>query len=129
MLYTSKMSGRREIYCVEWPTGAKLQQVSTNGGNHATWSRDGSRILFAGEPVGSGYFQVDVTREPSISFSTPRPLFDGDFDYTNYLGFTPSRDGDRFVTVRLANTEEQRDPYFISLIENWDAPFRDGEQR
>src|SRR5205814_9829043 len=44
--YESAESGRTEIYVRKFSAGADKWQVSTEGGDHALWSRHGSELYF-----------------------------------------------------------------------------------
>jgi len=44
--FTSDETGRNEIYIQRFPEGAVRVQVSSNGGDKARWSRQGSELFF-----------------------------------------------------------------------------------
>lgn len=125
ILISSRSSGKSEVYCLDWPSGEGMKQVSTNGGQLPVWSPDGKRIIFCSAD-GSEYFEVNVTRDPGMSFSRPRALFSGDAQVGTLAQFPelePSHDGTRYVVVRRGEGEAEQSPFYISIIENWDAPF------
>lgn len=126
MLYESSRSGREEIYCVEWPTGAGLQQVSTEGGKDPNWSTNGSRAIFSSNEDGE-FLQADANRNGPLSFSRPRRLFPDGVDSSDLAQLSPTHQEGQLVAVRSSSDEVPRDPYFISIIENWHESFREHE--
>ena len=61
LAYASDVSGRYEVYVQSFPGGGGKRQVSTGGGNHPRWRRDGRELFYyAGDgklmaaPVRSG---------------------------------------------------------------------------
>jgi hypothetical protein len=46
--YNSDESGRYEIYVQAFPMPGRRSQVSVNGGQNATWRRDGKELYFVG---------------------------------------------------------------------------------
>ncbi|MFM8535129.1 MAG: TolB family protein [Acidimicrobiia bacterium] len=45
MAFTSDQSGRPEIFLTRYPSADGRIQVSTDGGRHPVWSRDGRRLF------------------------------------------------------------------------------------
>src|SRR5262249_39833700 len=46
LAYASDVSGRYEVYVQSFPGGGGKRQVSTGGGNHPRWRRDGRELFY-----------------------------------------------------------------------------------
>ncbi len=114
--YTSRESGRFEIYVQTVPRSDRKWPVSTSGGFEPRWRADGHEVYYLSEdrtlmavPVGAG-----------PSFGIPKPLFQTHVPAgvtslrTHYV---PSRDGQRFL-VNVA-TDTVTSP--ITVVLNWTA--------
>jgi hypothetical protein len=74
--------------------------VSTNGGLHPLWSRDGRRIFYRS---GQQMLAVDVTTGDEIRLSTPRVLFDRRYEFgpnISQANFSLSLDSQRLLMVK-----------------------------
>ncbi|MEM7755879.1 MAG: protein kinase [Planctomycetota bacterium] len=127
-LLTSSRSGTAEVYCVEWPAGDNIEQVSTDGADVAWWSPAGSKVIF-GSAEEADYYEADVLRTHRLSFSRPRPLFPDGADMSALTGLARSNEPDRFLAVRRGESLGERQPLYISIIENWLAPFEPPRSR
>jgi eukaryotic-like serine/threonine-protein kinase len=126
ILISERSSGQSEVYCLDWPSGKNMKQVSTAGGQFPVWSPDGNRIIFISAD-NSEYLEVDVTRESEISFSRPQTLFETEVQIGPLAQFPelePSHDGTRYALIRRGEGAGEQPPFYISIIENWDAPFK-----
>ncbi len=82
------------------------------------WSRDGTEIFYR-SGAGQRWSVVEVTREPELSFSAPRQLFEvaglqNQYDVTT--------DGQRFLgTLPVGTVETDGEPATprINVILNW----------
>ena len=114
--YTSRESGRFEIYVQTVPRSDRKWPVSTSGGYEPRWRADGHEVYYLSEdrtlmavPVGAG-----------PSFGIPKPLFQTHVPAgvtslrTHYV---PSRDGQRFL-MNVA-TDTVTSP--ITVVLNWTA--------
>ncbi len=116
LAYASNESGRGEVY-VRPLSGAGREQVSTEGGIHPAWSRDGRELFYRSD---GRMMVVEVTTAPAIRFSKPQRLFVMDstavspYDVADY---DVSADGKRFVALRT----EPRDPLEFQprVVLNW----------
>ncbi len=117
--YMSDESGRREVYVAPFPKPGGKWQISTAGGNHSRWRRDGREIfylspdnnLMAAEVNGQGLgFKVGAVR-PLFQLRLARPR-------AQRSEYDVSADGQRF----LVNTAlEQPTSTPITLVINWTA--------
>jgi serine/threonine-protein kinase len=124
--YTSWLSGRAEIYVQRFPELGERQQVSTNGGVHPVWSRDGRELFYRSFPDGRQVLAVPIQPGPTLRVGRPEVLFEGPY----FLGIGPDRpyhlapDG-RFVMIKVADatTDDAPGPDVI-LVQNWAEELR-----
>ena len=116
--YTSNESGRYEVYVRPLSGAGGREQVSTEGGVHPVWSRDGRELFYRSD---GRMMVVEVTTEPSIRFSKPRRMFVMESTAVNPVDsmadYDVSADGERFVVLRT----EPRDPLEFQprFVLNW----------
>ena len=114
--FVSNETGSNQIHVQEIETGRR-RAISTGGGNRPVWSRDGTEIFYrSGEGQQS---VVEVTREPELSFSAPRPLFEVTGLQTEY---DVTADGQTFLgMMRTGIDEPEGAPAAPSLnvVLNW----------
>jgi Tol biopolymer transport system component len=111
--YQSNESGRFEVYVRPFPNvdGGKWP-ISTNGGQHAHWSPDGSELFYAAGPT---MMRVPIeVRSGRLVAGTPEPLFSGPFD-TSYTGYTVAKDG-QFVMVEI---DPNARPTQVQVVVGW----------
>ncbi len=114
--FESDETGSLQIHVQEIETGSR-RTISTGRGRFPVWSRDGTEIFYVSG--GGQRSVVEVTKEPELSFSAPRPLFE-------VTGFLPrndvSADGQRFLgTILAGNVETAGEPVTprINVVLNW----------
>ena len=123
--FTSRDSGRAEIYVQDFPKATGLWRVSTAGGAQPVWQRPDGKELFyvAGGTLMAHPLKLTQTVEPGI----PVPLFE-----THLVG-GPSReydvtpDGKRFLVNTPVDPEPGAAPPApepITVIVNWTAGLR-----
>ncbi len=114
-------SGQWEIYVTAFPGGGRKWQIS-DGGDWPRWKRDGSEIFYltaagtvmATQVDGSGdTFRVGATEE----LFELGPYNDG-FDYD------VTADGQRFLVIKQAEQNEQRNQQPMALVLNWQNDLR-----
>jgi eukaryotic-like serine/threonine-protein kinase len=77
--YESMESGRREVYVRPFPNAiAARWQVSQQGGNSVTWSRDGKELFYL-DPSDAMMAARTTVTGTSFSSELPRKLFDASF--------------------------------------------------
>jgi Tol biopolymer transport system component len=69
LAYQSNESGRWEVYVTRLPGAKGRWQVSTDGGIHPRWSRDGGSLYYVS---GDSLMQVQVETEPVLRTELPR---------------------------------------------------------
>lgn len=128
LAYTSRESGRYEVYIQAYPTGSRYT-VSREGGGLPLWSADGSALYFIGlQDDTQKMLQVAVTAAATeLRLGTPEALFDmrqsspdgTDFRYERGYnsigaGYDILPDG-RFVLIRSPIPENRE----IVIVQNW----------
>ena len=120
LAYVSDESGRDEVYVREFPDGAGVAVVSSNGGTQPRWSADGKELFFV---EGSKLMSMAISTEPKFMFSTPVVVFESeDLQATNWWHYDVFPDGQRFVTDTSLPSDGP--PAVIRLVENWHEEFR-----
>jgi Tol biopolymer transport system component len=114
--FQSDETGRAQIHVREIETGSRWT-ISTGGGRYPVWSRDGTEIFYRSGPGQRSV--VEVTREPELSFSAPRQLF----EVSGFLIYNDvTADGQRFLgrlLVESLETEGEPATPRINVILNW----------
>ena len=99
--WTSRESGRSEVFVQAFPGLGGKQQVSTEGGIEAAWSRSGRELFFRS---GRKMMSVDIVDGPVLKIGKPWQLFEGSFEL--YAGaqanFDVSPDGQHFLMIKSA---------------------------
>ena len=106
IVYVSDESGRPEVYVQTFPISSAKWRVSTNGGSHPRWRRDGKEIFYFA-PEGR-LTAVPVTAGAAFEAGAPRTLFETGMvlsPVNERHRFCLAADGERFLLLR--NVEEQ----------------------
>lgn len=117
LAYTSDESQRNEVYVQTFPTPSGKWQVSTNGGDHPIWSRDGKELYFIG--ADRKMMAVDVASGAKFQAGGPKPLFDSHFP-GGLVWYDVSKDGRFLIPVeseQAANTP-------MTVVVNWTAALK-----
>lgn len=113
--WVSDESGDREVYVAHYPDLDGKVAVSTNGGTHPVWARDG-RELFFREADALMAVAVNGTGRGFTS-GKPSRLFTGNFSGT---GRNPSFDvapgGQRFVMIKSDDASALRQ---LTVVQSW----------
>ena len=120
MAYSSRVSGRDEIYIEQYPELGNRQRISTSGGDVPTWSRDGRELFFI-TPDGRRMFAVPVQSGTTLVAERPQELFE-----TAMLGpgggnrpYDIAPDG-RFLIVRSDQADADIGPASnLIIVQNW----------
>ena len=114
--YRSPESGRDEVYVAPFPGPGGKRQISTAGGHHPRWRRDGKEIFYVAP--GNKLMAATVNGQGSaFQAGEVRPLFDvrpAAVAGPRYL-YDVSPDGQRF----LVSTDQQAAPPPLNLVVNW----------
>jgi eukaryotic-like serine/threonine-protein kinase len=118
--YTSNESGRNEVYVRPFPVASGgLFQVSTGGGSHPLWSRDGSELFFLDS---QGQLTSARVREtPTFEVTALQPLFSARAFVLDQFQRSYEVSGDHFIFVAPRQTAGARSTKVVR-VDNW---FRD----
>ena len=107
--YMSDASGQPEVYVKYFSGSDEVWQISTDTGAFHLWSKDGSEILYFSK---GKVLSVTVKKGESLSFETPKPLFDVPIQTTRVAGLLP--DG-RFLVFKGLQSGDRT----LRLVVNW----------
>jgi eukaryotic-like serine/threonine-protein kinase len=118
LAYTSDESGKNEVYIQPFPlTGAKYQ-VSTGGGSHLRWRRDGKELFYL--DADRKLMAVPIQAGAALAAGSPQSLFElrgvGSGAPRRYP-YDVTADGQRFL-VSLPVSEATTP---ITIVLNWTA--------
>jgi Tol biopolymer transport system component len=116
LAYSSRESGRSEVYVEPFRRKGERVRVSVDGGGQPKWRGDGKELFFAS--LESGLMSVafrSVADRPEVDL--PTKLFEiGGFSGPDYDDYAPSADGQRFL-VKVAIDKDQ--PTRMLVVTNW----------
>ena len=78
LVYTSDDSGRMDVYLRRFEDASRRWPISTMGGLHPVWSRDGRRVYYRSNQQ---LMAVDITLGPEVKLSAPRVVFDRRYEF------------------------------------------------
>src|SRR5262245_45667118 len=118
LAYASDVSGEYEVYVQSFPEGGGKRQVSTGGGNHPRWRRDGRELFYYS--TDGKLMAAQVRSGASFEVGAPVSLFE-------FRAVTPGAvlapyavtgDGQRFLINALVETEPNAP---LTVVVNWAA--------
>src|SRR3989475_2188279 len=120
--YASDESGAYQIYVQSFPTSGGKWQVSTNGGNHPVWSRDGKELFYVSPE--KKMMAVEVKGEgATFERGEPKVLFD--MRVRSFIDaqarFAVTADGQKFL---VNNTIGETASAPIAVVLNWTADLK-----
>lgn len=118
LAYTSDRTGRREVYLRRVAGDQAERQVSTAGGGHPRWRRDGKELFYLSE---QGHINaLTVTTAGGLSVGIPVPLFDArpvmPLVFSDVV-YDVNADGSRFIVA--AGPRAGVKP--MTVVLNWTA--------
>jgi Tol biopolymer transport system component len=113
MAYVSNESGSFEVYVRPYPGPDRKLPVSTQGGTHPKWNRNGKELFYR---VGNKMMVVDLSTSPDLTLSQPRVLFEQRYDFGSQTipNYDVSPDGQRFVMVKDDSASGR-----LNIVLNW----------
>ncbi len=118
LAYASDESGRFEVYAAPFPEPGGKFQISSSGGIHPRWRRDGREIFYVA--LDRKLMAAEVETSPAFRVGAAHALLP-----TRPRGFGSiydvSSDGQKFLVANLTS-EEASQP--ITLVLNWTAELK-----
>lgn len=111
--YGSDESGQYEIYVRPYPGPGGKWQVSTDGGVHLVWSRDGKELFYRN---GQKWMSVAVTLGRQFAAEKPQLLFEGPYVMIGNQSYDVSSDGRRFLVLEPVKQEAVT---HLNVVLNW----------
>jgi len=114
MAYVSNESGAFEVSVRPYPGPDRKIQVSTQGGTHPRWNRNGKELFYRS---GNRMMVVDLSTSPDLKLSTPRVLFEQRYAFGSAQtvpNYDVSPDGQRFLMVKDESSAGR-----LNIILNW----------
>jgi serine/threonine protein kinase/Tol biopolymer transport system component len=118
LAYESNESGQHEIYVRPFPqVDGGRWQISTAGGTHPLWSRNGRELFFL-DP-NHALFAVAVQTTGAFSTGNPRKLLDSRYIVGPGRTYDVSLDGQRFLMIKSPLAEQTAASGRIVVVLNW----------
>jgi hypothetical protein len=108
----SNDTGRTEIYVQAFPNAGAKFQVSTNGGDTPTWSRDGKELFFV--EGDRRFMSAEVDAGPRFEAAVPRLLFEARTNPNHWFDVGP--DGHFLIPIPVGQSSRA-----IDVVINWPA--------
>ena len=125
LAYESDSTGRLEVYVRPFPNAtAGLSQVSTAGGTRPLWAQNGKELFYVS--LDNEMMRVSVEGTPTAwRSSTPVKLFDRAIrGIAVGRGYDVSPDGQRFLLIRAAGTEQAGGSPSIIVVQHFDEELK-----
>ena len=114
LTYVSNHSGPMEVYLRQLEGGDRRWAVSSGGGLHPLWSRDGRQIYYR---VGQKLLSVDVSTSPEVRLGTPTVILERRYEFgvnLTFPNYSLSHDGRQFLMVKSTEGSSH-----LNLVINW----------
>jgi Tol biopolymer transport system component len=120
LAYSSTESGNYEVYVRPFPGPGGKWQISTGGGEHPKWSRNGKELFYRAE---DSKIMVVTYTAPGDSFHADKPQLWSPSQFTDrgsgILNFDLHPDGKRFAVLKAPGTEQAAAVNKVSIVLNW----------
>jgi Tol biopolymer transport system component/predicted Ser/Thr protein kinase len=122
LAYQSDETKRYEIYVQTFPTPGSKWQVSTNGGTHPVWSRDGKELFFIANQQMMAVAISGGSQKPGEQFAAgiPKPLFNTRFVPDANSWFDVSKDGRFLIPIPVESAGNAP----MTVVINWPAALK-----
>jgi serine/threonine-protein kinase len=112
--YHSSETGRDEVYVQRFPSGGLKRQLSTSGGRHPRWRRDGRELFFLS---GNRFMRMDVDGTDAFTHGQPQELFTVKGFLLPTAPYDVAPDAQRFVFA--VEETPLAGPAHVNLVQNW----------
>ncbi len=121
MAYQLDESGQYEIYVRPFPNVEdNLWIISTAGGLKPLWARDGRTLFYLEPGTPARLMAVPVQTDPTFQHQSPQKVLEWPYDWGNEgRSYDVSMDGQRFLTVKPGEADEDASPPQINIVLNW----------
>lgn len=119
LAYTSNETGRNEIYVRPFPAGDGKWQVSSDGGSHPTWSKNGKEIFFRGQTIGKIMVAAYKTTGNSFQADKPKTWSETEIEVQFIRNFALHPDGKRFAILKNPQGQSTEKHDKVVLVENF----------
>ena len=114
LAYVSNEAGQFDVYVRPYPGPDRKVQVSTDGGTHPRWNRNGKELFYRN---GNKMMVIDVSTTRDLRLSQPRVLFEQRYAFgaaQTVPNYDVSPDGSRFVMVKDDSASGR-----VNVVLNW----------
>nr|MDP9361650.1 protein kinase [Acidobacteriota bacterium] len=118
--YQSNESGKNQVYVVPFSGSAGKWQISTEGGYHVRWSRDGKQLFYLTPDYKLVAVDVSARGEEFVA-GIPRVLFQTNIRRTPGPQWDVSPDGKRFL---INTVVQQTEAAPLTLVHNWETALK-----
>ena len=122
--YESSETGRAEIYVRRFTAGAEKWQVSSEGGDHALWTRDGSGLYFR-SPGPRGEMAVmgtTIGQGEEFTFSPPQALFPFRCVTAGAHDYGVMSNGQKIICIKEPEAEKKATQ--VNVVLNWTSELK-----
>jgi len=121
--FTSRESGRFEVYITPFPGPGPRLQISTGGGEGPRWRQDGREIYFYRAP-GEVMAVAITTVGGEARVENPRKLFQARIGTNTFSSpaYDVTPDGRKFIVYSTGDLNANQSP--LNLVVNWDAALK-----
>jgi Tol biopolymer transport system component len=121
IVYESDESGRPEVYVRSFPGPGGQWQISTDGGEEARWSEDGTEIFYLAP--GGSVMSVPVSTAATFNAGRPREVFQVRLQSMIVRNrWLADRDGERFLVVA---PQDASGSVPMTVVLNWPEALRE----
>jgi serine/threonine-protein kinase len=113
LVYASNESSQFEVYLRPYPGPGPRKQVSTHGGTHPKWNRNGKELFYRFE---NKMIAVDVSTSPDLTLSEPHVLFEQRYAFGGLTipNYDVSPDGQQFIMIKDDSASGR-----VNIVLNW----------
>lgn len=118
--YVSDESGQYEVYVRPYPARAGRWQLSIDGGDEPTWSRDGKELFYRN---GRRWMAAAVNLKPEFTAEQPKLLFEGPYANVGGRSYDVAADGQRFLVLEPTGLDLAQVTH-LNVVLNWEEQLK-----
>jgi dipeptidyl aminopeptidase/acylaminoacyl peptidase len=116
IVYVSDEAGQPDVYVRPFPGPGEAHRISTGGGSHPRWRRDGKELFYV---VGQRMMAVPVSTTASFDAGLAKVLFDR--KPARIIDFDVAADGQSFLVNSEVSGPETKP---MNIVVNWMAALK-----